>query len=165
MLATSCFLLLFESTHYVATETSWDETGQNWRWGTMILSGFLLSAVLDSLIGIVTGEIGGGASATATKDVTLEVEGDNKAGVANHLEGKVDTARARSMSTTWRIRGGVLVGDFLHNLCDGFFTGAAFRYCGNSRGWSVAAAAVIHELAQEVADYVLLTSPYKGQLT
>eukprot|EP01047_Picozoa_sp_COSAG01_P087607 COSAG01_NODE_20232_length_964_cov_1.661272_2_plen_163_part_01 len=53
----------------------------------------------------------------------------------------------------------IFVGDFLHNLGDGFFIGAAFRVCGNSMGWTVAWATVAHELAQEFADYFVLVGP------
>lgn len=37
--------------------------------------------------------------------------------------------------------------------------GAAFKGCGNSFGWGVTVATVLHELPQELADYVLLTGP------
>ena len=47
-----------------------------------------------------------------------------------------------------RLLGAVLIGDFFHNLCDGFFIGAAFQVCGNAFGWSV-----------EIADFVVLTGP------
>jgi len=45
------------------------------------------------------------------------------------------------------------------NLCDGFFMGAAFKGCGSSFGWGVTLATVLHEIPQELADYVLLTGP------
>merc|ERR1711865_331486 len=46
---------------------------------------------------------------------------------------------------------------FMHNLCDGFFIGAAFKGCGSTFGWTVAVGTIAHELAQELADYVVLT--------
>ena len=58
-----------------------------------------------------------------------------------------------------RLLGAVLIGDFFHNLCDGFFIGAAFRGCGSTFGWGVAAGTILHELPQEVADFVVLTGP------
>ena len=60
-----------------------------------------------------------------------------------------------------RLVGAVLIGDFFHNLCDGFFVGASFQ-CGDSFGWGVAMATVLHELPQEVADFVVLTGPDVG---
>eukprot|EP00965_Chrysotila_dentata_P070148 2316765-Pleurochrysis_carterae.AAC.1 len=64
-----------------------------------------------------------------------------------------------------RVLIGILVGDFLHNLCDGIFIGAAFAFCGSSTGWSVAISTVVHETAQEISDFMLLTSPSAGNLT
>merc|ERR1719401_516809 len=62
-------------------------------------------------------------------------------------------------STRVRIIAGVILGDFFHNLCDGFFVGAAFKGCGNSFGWGVALSTILHELPQEFADYMILTGP------
>merc|ERR1712091_526698 len=56
-----------------------------------------------------------------------------------------------------RIISGILLGDFVHNLCDGFFIGAAFAGCGESFGWTVAWGTVAHEVAQELSDYCVLT--------
>ena len=56
-----------------------------------------------------------------------------------------------------RLLGAVLIGDFFHNLCDGFFIGAAFQVCGNAFGWSIATGTILHELPQEIADFVVLT--------
>jgi len=52
----------------------------------------------------------------------------------------------------------------MHNFCDGCFIGSAFHLCGESMGWSVTAATVYHEIAQEMSDYVVLTDPEQGRL-
>jgi len=54
---------------------------------------------------------------------------------------------------------GILIGDFMHNLVDGFFIGGAFMGCGTTFGWTVAVGTISHELAQELSDYVVLTGP------
>eukprot|EP00438_Fugacium_kawagutii_P019873 Skav226846 [mRNA] locus=scaffold455:42478:42786:+ [translate_table: standard] len=64
---------------------------------------------------------------------------------------------AAKFRTTARLLGAVVIGDFFHNLCDGFFIGAAFKGCGNAFGWSVVLGTILHELPQEVADFVILT--------
>jgi len=46
----------------------------------------------------------------------------------------------------------------MHNLVDGFFIGAAFSGCARSMAWTITAATVYHELAQEVSDYMVLTT-------
>jgi zinc transporter ZupT len=52
----------------------------------------------------------------------------------------------------------LLVGDFFHNLSDGFFIGTSFLLCSQSIGWAIVASTIYHELAQEIADYILLTT-------
>mmetsp|Transcript_4025 Transcript_4025/g.9860 ORF Transcript_4025/g.9860 Transcript_4025/m.9860 type:complete len:499 (+) Transcript_4025:268-1764(+) len=144
ILATAIFLLLFESTHYVATGWN-DEAEANWRWGTLVICGFVFPSVVDALaIGFV-----GRLELRAPCPDSTDTENPVKV---------VETTRKASS----RVLVGVLLGDFMHNLCDGFFIGAAFRYCGHSRGWAIALTAMIHEVAQELADYILLTG--KGNL-
>lgn len=54
-------------------------------------------------------------------------------------------------------RGGyaVLVGDSIHNFCDGVLIAAAFL-ADPALGWLTAAAVVLHEIPQEVGDYLVL---------
>ena len=57
-----------------------------------------------------------------------------------------------------RVVSGIIVGDFFHNITDGTFIAAAFMSCNISFGWAVALSSIIHELAQEIADYLILTT-------
>ncbi|HEY1399107.1 MULTISPECIES: ZIP family metal transporter [unclassified Roseateles] len=54
-------------------------------------------------------------------------------------------------------RGGlsVLVGDSIHNFCDGIIIAAAFL-ADHHLGWVTAMAIVAHEIPQEVGDYIVL---------
>lgn len=54
-------------------------------------------------------------------------------------------------------RGGlsVLVGDGIHNFCDGVITAAAFL-ADPTLGWVTAAAVIAHEIPQEAGDYIVL---------
>ena len=54
-------------------------------------------------------------------------------------------------------RGGysVLVGDGIHNFCDGVIIAAAFL-ADPTLGWVTAAAIVAHEIPQEAGDYIVL---------
>jgi len=63
-----------------------------------------------------------------------------------------------------RVLSGVLLGDFMHNLCDGIFMGTAFRFCAGSLAWSVTLATILHEIAQELSDFLVLTNPEQGGL-
>eukprot|EP00438_Fugacium_kawagutii_P008058 Skav223967 [mRNA] locus=scaffold3540:318598:319758:- [translate_table: standard] len=133
LLACAFFLLLFEATHLVAV--GWTaEVDVVWRWGTMILAGMVLPPVVDMLCCMVLAAKGGSITEAHTEEDPV----------------------AKSTKTA-RIVGAVIIGDFFHNLCDGFFIGAAFKGCGNSFGWSVVAGSIMHELPQEVADFVILT--------
>jgi zinc transporter ZupT len=51
----------------------------------------------------------------------------------------------------------VLLGDFFHNFTDGIFIGTAFMLCNRDLAITISIATVYHELAQELADYFLLT--------
>ena len=57
----------------------------------------------------------------------------------------------------------IIWGDFFHNFTDGIVIGAAFMSCDTSAGWTVTAGTVYHEIAQEVADFMVLTS--EGRMT
>ena len=57
-----------------------------------------------------------------------------------------------------RIVSGILVGDFFHNFTYGTFIAGAFLLCDPAFGWTVATSTIIHELAQEIADYFVLTT-------
>jgi len=130
ILACAFFLLLYESTHLIAVEWK-NEVDVLWRWGTMIMAGFLLPALTHI---VVTAVMGG------------QKKSDSEAAL-------------RPASTRARLISGILIGDFFHNLCDGFFLAAAFKGCGESFGWTVLLGTIIHEIPQEIADYTLLTGP------
>ena len=52
----------------------------------------------------------------------------------------------------------ICFGDAMHNFTDGVLIGTAFKLCSSRMAWGMVAAACGHELAQEVADFVMLTS-------
>eukprot|EP00949_MAST-11_sp_MAST-11-sp1_P002103 g2103.t1 len=57
----------------------------------------------------------------------------------------------------------VLIGDFLHNFVDGVTIGIAFTTCDPATGWTVAVGTIGHEVAQEVADFLVLIT--KGKMS
>merc|ERR1712216_623254 len=63
-----------------------------------------------------------------------------------------------------RVLSAVLIGDFAHNFFDGTFIGIAFTGCSNTMAWGIAIATILHEIAQELADYIVLTDPKQGNL-
>jgi zinc transporter ZupT len=50
-----------------------------------------------------------------------------------------------------------LIGDFFHNFTDGVLLGTAFSICHRELAITISVATIYHELAQEVADFFLLT--------
>jgi len=147
ILATAFFLVLLEASHMTGGAT---ESGQAAIWGSFVLGGFLTPSILDFIVSL----IGGGNKPSGTKtDIEATKSADSK-----HLDVQVISG-SRS-----RVLCGILVGDFLHNTCDGCIIGTAFLGCGSAMAWSITAATVYHELAQELADYVILTDPKKGGL-
>jgi zinc transporter ZupT len=112
----------------------------------MILAGFILPTVIHSVTGLVV------PRENSSKD-----QQD-----ASNSQAEEAGQELVNIQTRYRLIGGVLVGDFFHNLCDGFFVGAAFSGCGDSFGWKVALATFLHELPQELADFAILISPEAG---
>ena len=185
LLAAAFYLLLHEATHYITAGT---EALAAARWGTMILLGFLTAFILES---VVAAGLPPPADETPTKSpdaipkaiqapmmiqepmmfpagqmpVPMQA-GQVVMGAAfgADVEKMAVEEPVASLATQRRVFTGVLVGDFMHNFCDGLFIGSAFALCGNSMGWSVTAATVYHELAQEISDFVVLTDPRQGAL-
>jgi zinc transporter ZupT len=153
LLSCAFFLLLFEATHLVAA--GWKkEVDILWRWGTMILAGFILPTIIHSVAGLVV------PTEKSSKD-----QQDASNGVAEEAgveQVSIEVAAPLDTLTRYRLIGGVLIGDFFHNLCDGFFVGAAFSGCGDNFGWKVALATFLHEIPQELADFAILISPEVG---
>jgi zinc transporter ZupT len=136
LLATAVFFLLYESTHLIPINDSQEEAMASAKWGCMILLGFLVSSIVD---------LGAhGVRIVTNKDECSVCEQPNK-----DVESIKNVEPELSFSARqFHILSSVLVGDWLHNFCDGIFIGTAFVTCGHSMGWSVTAATAFHELAQ-----------------
>jgi zinc transporter ZupT len=166
-------LLLFESTHLIAVEHR-EEKEAAWRWGAMILSGFLVSTVVDSVISFFAepqppaGKAAAQPELPAALQLPTAQQSESPEACAGLEAGdmtELKPAERASRRERARLIGGVLIGDFFHNLCDGVFIGAAFSKCSPAFGWSVVSGTVIHEVAQELSDFTILTSPGQGGLS
>jgi len=51
----------------------------------------------------------------------------------------------------------ILLGDAFHNFADGVFIGASFKSCSIGTAMSIILVTLFHEIAQELADFILLT--------
>lgn len=144
LLAAAFYLMFYEATHLIKPEGS-NEAQQTAWWGSACLLGFLASYIIDLFMSILIP--GKAPSTTAT---TKDVEGADAPGA--------DAGRSI------RVCAGVLLGDFMHNLVDGFFIGFGFMMCKDSFGWMITGATIGHEIAQEIADYLVLTDTNQGNL-
>lgn len=152
ILATTFFMLLPESMHLVETEWS-EETSFAWRWGTMMLLGVVSGSLIDLVVAFFNqAHARARAKAQLEWDPTVECQT-----CAEEHKGHVVEAPIHHGDTWIICAASVLIGDFMHNFVDGIFIGASFVSCGSSLGWTVTAATVYHELAQEMSDFFLLT--------
>ena len=159
LLAAAFYLLLHEATHYITADT---EALAAARWGTMILLGFLTAFIFETVVAAVLPPPADEVPVSApTKSPDEEAV---IAVPAGDVEKSAIDQPVASIATQRRVFTGVIVGDFMHNFCDGIFIGSAFALCGDTMGWSVTAATVYHEIAQEISDFVVLTDPKQGAL-
>jgi zinc transporter ZupT len=84
----------------------------------------------------------------------------------DRVEGGRGTATAADTATktspqhhtrNYSLAASILLGDFFHNFCDGIFLGTAFLLCSKSLAWTLTVTTIYHEIAQEIADFALLT--------
>jgi len=145
LLAAAFFLMFYEATHLIPITEERPEAMACATWGTLIIVGYL-TPFLCGLPFSAFNEYVKAPSAPA------KAEGDI------HIELKPPSNK-RS-----RVLSGILLGDFIHNFVDGIFIGVGFYSCNDSVGWSITAATIYHELAQEISDYFVLTDPEQGAL-
>lgn len=140
LIACAFFLMFPEGYLYVAVGSP-GEGNTAFLFGLMVLLGVITASIFDLIVSIVKGATGG----SSTK---ADVEG-----------GEVDGYNSQT-----RVLSSVLIGDFAHNFFDGTFIGIAFTGCSNTMAWGITVATVLHEIAQEIADFIVLTDPKQGKL-
>jgi len=135
LISCAFYLMLFEGSHYIPVAGE-PEATTAFLWGTAVLLGVITASIID----LITCAIMPSAQSVTDKDGTV------------------------TTNNATRVRCGVLVGDFMHNLCDGFFIGTAFTSCSDALAWNITLATILHEIAQEISDYFVLTDPKQGNL-
>ena len=148
LLSAAFYLMLYEATHLIKPAGS-DESQQTAWWASASIFGFLMAYIIDLGISIAFPSL-----LVETKTIDAE----------NAIKGVQEDCET-CHSHKYRVRSGIILGDFMHNLVDGIFIGFGFLNCGKTMGWSITAATVYHEIAQELADYLVLTDPFQGDLT
>ncbi|CAE7233498.1 SLC39A12 [Symbiodinium necroappetens] len=145
VLGTSSFILLPEALHYLAVGVT--EKEATTMWGIAVISGWLFGAVIDHITSLAFPPKVEENHVSPVKEVemTAASEEDDKAAKRNRLS----------------IAGPILLGDGLHNVTDGFMLGLAFRTCDRSVAWGLVVPLILHELPQEIADFIVLVTEAK----
>ena len=146
LLATAVYLVLIESSHLIG-EGYTKEVDTTWRWGTMVLAGFLTpfaTTIFAMLIG------GKSFKGHLSKDESMtDIETSHAdIGQKGAIQKKID----------FRLILAIIVADGMHAFVDGIMIGTAFKFCDNKLAWSVTLSTVLHELLQEISDFFLLTA-------
>mmetsp|Transcript_6143 Transcript_6143/g.25750 ORF Transcript_6143/g.25750 Transcript_6143/m.25750 type:complete len:428 (-) Transcript_6143:552-1835(-) len=163
LFACAVYLMFFESTHMIQARWS-EETQATWRFGTMALlgwaSGCFPTYFFDHLFQATSSTRAPTQASSAAGDIELKggKADDAKAGDAADEKKMVPRAVERSTDIHWSLVFSITLGDFAHNFVDGLVIAQSFLDCSASRGWTVAAGTIYHELAQEVSDFALLVN-------
>lgn len=127
-----------------------------WQWGVMVLAGFCVVLLIDFVISAIkpSKQL---SDAPAGDKYSTDVPDESPA-PAKSMYVDAAAVKASSGAPIRRITFSILVGDAMHNFADGVFIATAFKLCNSTVGWAVVAGTVAHELAQELADFLVLTS-------
>jgi len=155
LLALAAFLVLFEATHLI--QARWKEESQAaWRFGTLLVSGFAIGCF--SQLFFPHHHYDHHPRAKDDDDAVAQqpddLDEDRKKAIENTFSEKTTTLQGVNVTLVVSI----FTGDFFCNFVDGIVIAQAFLECNASRGWTIAAATVYHELAQELSDFALLVN-------
>uniref|UniRef100_A0A7S4V158 Uncharacterized protein n=1 Tax=Ditylum brightwellii TaxID=49249 RepID=A0A7S4V158_9STRA len=162
------------------------ESDTAWKFGTSIIGGFLLPIVLGAFFPRPKEDelLSDSHENDTVQKEDMDVFTDESAVKVNPDKGDFDddiitaakpVVETLNLSTNcednsdyklrnharrqinYRLCVSILLGDGFHNFADGIFVGSAFLLCSNSVAISIMAATLYHEIAQELADFFLLT--------
>ena len=116
-----------------------------WQFGASLLGGFMLPMLFNLLFSQNKDHFDG--------DI-CEVERfqDDEEGVTKTAPGVKLTSKVK-----YDLILSIILGDGFHNFCDGIFIGVALSFCDMRTAYVVVGVTLYHEIAQELADYFLLT--------
>jgi zinc transporter ZupT len=171
LLATSVFLLIPESLHLLngghddherrRLENS--EVDATWKFGASLIGGYFLPYIFGGIIPHAK------HADTTTCPPTIEAaEKENAAELRGDIESEAkastDTSHSNEkledeiMPQDLQLAISLSIGDAFHNFADGIMIGTAFLLCSQSIAVTVTATTVLHELSQELSDFILLTT-------
>ena len=167
LLATSLFLIIPEALELIGDGNP-IESQKSWKFGASVLGGYMLPLFLGSFFSHThNGNTEKNHSHHDVKLDSVRVEDEAVLDQPNSDVEKVEEGTQASKDEEgqkltkridYRLASSILIGDFFHNFADGVFIGNAFLLCDSSVAIVVTAGTVFHELAQEMADFCLLTN-------
>lgn len=167
-------ILVLEEASEIDTEEHEDHgaelfTETIWKFGTSLLGGFLLPLCFDALFSNKQDHYEGDHDQTLmrqdeegaqecdsphdTSEDSKEIHSHSKC----HHSDSHPHSKVGHQNINISLVLSILIGDALHNFCDGVFVGVALSLCENATAYTMIAITLYHEIAQELADYFLLT--------
>ena len=133
------------------------------QFGCALLGGFFLPLLFAVLFHIDDPD-GCLESGTAAHAVGVELSPETAVAVStpttNDEEGVI-VPDIKSIDTkpvyNVKLIASILLGDGMHNFADGMFIAASFQGCDLALTFTIVAVTLVHEIAQEIGDFILLT--------
>lgn len=176
-----------KKTRFLAGDGHENEKEISLKYGLSLLVGFVLplfigflfpkteSGILGKTNVVENGIVEVGNAVTVGLDESKEEPGEDKpadreeelltennAKVVDELAMNSKTNHDSEDELDYKLVMSILIGDGFHNFGDGIFIGIGFMACSRTVAFSILGATIYHELAQEIADFLLLTQ--KGGL-
>jgi zinc transporter ZupT len=154
LLGCAVFLLLGEGLHLASVGKG--EVDGVWTWGVAILFGWIFCVVIHQVCHVLF------PREHQAPCIEIEAKGPGvsaevTAWQANE-EGKSDGGELSEIKVDAAVAAPVIFGDFWHNLVDGMIVGFSAKTCGGSMTWTIVAVTILHEVPQELADFVILVT-------
>ncbi|CBN78257.1 conserved unknown protein [Ectocarpus siliculosus] len=155
LLTASLLHIVPESLEGIAAEYDHLHDAGLWA-GLAILGGIGFSILIHALLESGHGH-GHGHGPTETIQAATAAVGDGPAPAGTAPLALTDKERSLfDLKGLKPVCWNVIAGELVHNFADGVTIGAAFLTCGSSMGWTITASTVLHEIPQELADFIAL---------
>jgi zinc transporter ZupT len=126
-----------------------------WRFGASLLAGFIVPLLFEAIAASFRHKDGDQCTTAINEKNPTTI---NDKPFDDDIEAKSNsTLIPVARNIKWGLVTTIIVGDVFHNFCDGIFIGIALSLCSRTTAYTVMAMTVYHEVAQELADYFLLT--------
>jgi zinc transporter ZupT len=155
-------MLMIPEAHLMLAGYVKEESSSAWMLGSSIALGWLTGVFCEWFSN--TDDLVKTTNDTVVRDIESALEKGTKVETApapsdEAASTKLPFGKCNSLGVA------VLWGDLFHNFIDGVMIAIAFKSCSSSMGWSITAASVAHEVPQELADFMILTTGGKMSYT